>query len=156
MPAGAERRRHLSRHAVGARRRAGDLRHGATGQGQFVDVAMYDGVLALCERIVYQYSYTGEIPRPRGNGQPNLCPFDVFPAADGHVTIAAPTADHWRSLCEIIGRPELGLDDRDKNNYARIEHRARGYEGFLVDWTKPRTKAQIVSKRSVASARRAR
>ena len=33
-----------------------------TGEGQFVDVAMYDAVLAFCERIVYQYSYTSQIP----------------------------------------------------------------------------------------------
>ncbi len=37
-----------------------------TGKGQFVDVAMYDAVLAFCERIVYQYSYTGDSPGARG------------------------------------------------------------------------------------------
>jgi len=121
------------------------LRHAEqTGQGQYVDVAMYDGVLALCERIVYQHSYTGEIPRPRGNSQPNLCPFGVFPASDGHVTIAAPTNNHWRSLCKIIGRPEYGLDERYKNNYVRNEHRGE-VEGFLAEWTSKHTKAEIVS-----------
>jgi crotonobetainyl-CoA:carnitine CoA-transferase CaiB-like acyl-CoA transferase len=114
-----------------------------TGKGQYVDVSMYDGVLALCERIVYQHSYTGEIPRPRGNSQPNLCPFGVFPASDGHVTIAAPTNHHWRRLCEIIGRPEFGLDDRYKNNYVRNEHRAE-VEGFLAEWTAGHTKARLV------------
>jgi crotonobetainyl-CoA:carnitine CoA-transferase CaiB-like acyl-CoA transferase len=121
------------------------LRHAEhTGLGQYVDVSMYDGVLALCERIVYQHSYTGEVPRPRGNSQPNLCPFGVFPAADGHVTIAAPTNHHWRRLCEIIGRPEDGLDDRYKNNYVRNEHRDE-VEGFLAEWTRKHTKAEIVS-----------
>ena len=116
----------------------------ATGEGQYVDVAMYDGVLALCERIVYQHSYTGEVPRPRGNFQPNLCPFGIFPAADGHVTIAAPTNNHWRRLCEIIGRPELGLDDRYKNNPLRVQHRDDVHT-LLGDWTTARTKAEIVS-----------
>src|SRR5437764_3932873 len=37
-----------------------------TGRGQFVDVAMYDGVLALCERIVYQHSYAGAVPSQQG------------------------------------------------------------------------------------------
>jgi crotonobetainyl-CoA:carnitine CoA-transferase CaiB-like acyl-CoA transferase len=120
------------------------LRHAEhTGDGQYVDVAMYDGVLALCERIVYQHSYTGEIPHPRGNSQPNLCPFGIFPAADGHVTIAAPTNNHWRRLCEIIGRPELGLDDRYKNNLVRVEHRDE-VQAFLSEWTGARTKAEIV------------
>ena len=116
----------------------------ATGEGQYVDVAMYDGVLALCERIVYQHSYTGEVPRARGNSQPNLCPFGVFPAADGHVTIAAPTNNHWRRLCEIIGRPELGLDERYKNNLLRVQHRD-DVESLLALWTSSHTKAEIVS-----------
>jgi crotonobetainyl-CoA:carnitine CoA-transferase CaiB-like acyl-CoA transferase len=114
-----------------------------TGEGQYVDVAMYDGILALCERIVYQHSYTGEVPHPRGNSQPNLCPFGVFPASDGHVTIAAPTNNHWRRLCEIIGQPELGLDDRYKNNLLRVEHR-HDVEALLGDWTGRHTKAEIV------------
>ena len=39
-----------------------------TGQGQFVDVSMVDSVLALCERIVYQYSYEQKkYPSPRGS-----------------------------------------------------------------------------------------
>jgi crotonobetainyl-CoA:carnitine CoA-transferase CaiB-like acyl-CoA transferase len=116
----------------------------ATGEGQYVDVAMYDGVLALCERIVYQYSYTGEVPKPQGNTHPQLCPFGVFPASDGHVTIAAPTNNHWRALCDIIGRPELGLDDRYKNNLVRLEHRD-DVIGLLSEWTRTRTKAHIVT-----------
>jgi formyl-CoA transferase len=73
-----------------------------------------------------------------------LCPFGVFPASDGHVTIAAPTNNHWRSLCAIIGRPEYGLDERYKNNYVRNEHRAE-VEGFIAEWTRQHTKGEIVA-----------
>ncbi len=115
-----------------------------TGEGQYVDVAMYDGVLALCERIVVQHSYTGEVPKPLGNVHPQLCPFGVFPASDGDVTIAAPTNNHWRALCEIIGRPELGLDDRYKNNLVRLEN-SRDVIALVSDWTRTRSRAEIVS-----------
>lgn len=115
-----------------------------TGEGQYVDVAMYDGVLALCERIVYQYSYTGEVPGPLGNTHPHLCPFGVFPAADGYVSIAAPTNNHWRALCEIIGRPELGLDDRYKNVLVRFQNQDEVI-GLLSDWTRTRTRTEIVA-----------
>jgi crotonobetainyl-CoA:carnitine CoA-transferase CaiB-like acyl-CoA transferase len=115
----------------------------STGEGQYVDVAMYDGVLALCERIVYQHSYTGEVPKPQGNTHPQLCPFGVFPASDGYVTIAAPTNNHWRNLCEIMGQPELGLDDRYKNNVVRWEHRDEVI-ALLSGWTRSRRKAHIV------------
>ena len=78
-----------------------------TGQGQFLDVAMYDAVLALCEMIVYSYSGAGVVREPGGNGTPVLCPFDIFPTRDGAVAIAAPGENHWKILCDAIGRPEL-------------------------------------------------
>lgn len=78
-----------------------------TGEGQFLDVAMYDAILALTERIVYQHSYTSEVPRPQGNSHPLLCPFDIFPSSDGWIAIAAPSDRHWRVIAETIGRPEM-------------------------------------------------
>jgi crotonobetainyl-CoA:carnitine CoA-transferase CaiB-like acyl-CoA transferase len=115
-----------------------------TGEGQYVDVAMYDAVLALCERIVVQHSYTGDVPQPMGNTHPQLCPFGMFPAADGFVTIAAPTNNHWRALCELIGRAELGLDDRYKNNLVRLENRD-DVTSLISEWTITHTKADIVA-----------
>jgi len=45
------------------------LRHSeATGYGQFIDIGMYDAVLSLCERAVYQHDFDGTIPGPEGNG----------------------------------------------------------------------------------------
>ena len=114
-----------------------------TGEGQYVDVAMYDGVLAMCERIVPVYSYTGEVPGPQGNAHPQFCPFGIFPASDGYVSIAAPTNNHWRALCEIIGRDDLGLDDRYKNVVVRIQHRDEVIS-LLSDWTREHTKKEIV------------
>ncbi|GAC1332218.1 MAG: CoA transferase [Mycobacteriales bacterium] len=114
----------------------------ATGAGQFVDVAMYDGVLALCERIVYQQSYLGEPPGPEGNGHPLLCPFGVFPAADGFVTVAAPHDHQWQLLAAAVGRPELGTDDGFATNAARLERR-REVEELITGWTAGRTRAQI-------------
>lgn len=114
-----------------------------TGEGQFVDVAMYDGVLALCERIVYQYSYFNDVPKPEGNGVSFLCPFDVFEAADGWVSIAAPGDNHWKILCEAIGRPELGDDPRYVTNPQRVR-RAEEVRAILREWTTARTKRQIV------------
>ncbi len=115
-----------------------------TGEGQFVDVAMYDGVLALCERIVYQYSYHNDIPEPEGNGVSHLCPFDVFEAADGWVAIAAPGDNHWKILCEAIGRPELGDDPNYATNPKRVR-RAEEVRDILRGWTSVRTKREIIA-----------
>jgi crotonobetainyl-CoA:carnitine CoA-transferase CaiB-like acyl-CoA transferase len=114
-----------------------------SGQGQMVDVAMYDAVLAVCERIVYQYSYTGMVPGPQGNTHPLLCPFDAFPAADGTVTIAAPADSLWIELTTLIGQPELGADPRFATNGARVR-RAGEVRDLLSAWTSVRTKAEIL------------
>ena len=96
-----------------------------TGEGQFVDVAMYDAVLSLTERIVYQHSCTGEVPAPQGNSHPLLCPFDIFPTADGWVAIAAPSDRHWELVAELIGRPDMASDERYRTNAARLRHAGR-------------------------------
>ena len=95
-----------------------------TGEGQLVDVGMVDAVLSMCERIVYQYSYSGQVPGPEGNAHPMLCPFENFRTRDGWVTIAAPGDAHWRLLCDIMGRPELGEDERFRTSRDRVRNGA--------------------------------
>ncbi len=94
----------------------------ASGVGQFVDVSMVDSVLALCERIVHQHSYTGAVPRPEGRGHPLHSPFGMFPAADGWATIACITDTQWQTLCGIMGCPDWGLDPRFATPQARHDH----------------------------------
>jgi crotonobetainyl-CoA:carnitine CoA-transferase CaiB-like acyl-CoA transferase len=106
----------------------------ATGEGRYVDVAMYDSVLALTERIVYQHSLLGDSPQPQGNTHPLLCPYGVVRTADGFVTVAAPSDHQWRLLTEIMGRPELGTDPRLSTNEGRLAHAREVYE-LLEQWT---------------------
>jgi crotonobetainyl-CoA:carnitine CoA-transferase CaiB-like acyl-CoA transferase len=94
-----------------------------TGVGQFVDVAMVDGVLAVCERTVWQHSIQGLVPGPEGNHHPFLCPFGMFPAADGFVTIAAHQDDFFGVLCAAIGAEDLPADPRFESRAARSENR---------------------------------
>jgi crotonobetainyl-CoA:carnitine CoA-transferase CaiB-like acyl-CoA transferase len=114
----------------------------ATGKGQFVDVAMYDAVLALCERVVYQHSYTGAVPGPAGNGHPILCPFDVFSASDGWVALAAPHDHFWVELCHIMGRPDLAADPRYATNRDRADRREE-VVSLVGAWTAGLTRREI-------------
>jgi crotonobetainyl-CoA:carnitine CoA-transferase CaiB-like acyl-CoA transferase len=115
-----------------------------TGQGQFVDVAMYDAVLSLCEGAAYSYSYTGKVNGPTGNGHPVIAPFDVFPTTDGHCAIGAPNDRTFRQLCERIGRPEVAADDRFADPIARLVNRP-ALNDELVAWTSARTTGEIVA-----------
>ncbi|MGY1806202.1 CaiB/BaiF CoA transferase family protein [Blastococcus sp. SYSU D00669] len=121
----------------------GALRHAdRTGEGQQVDIAMYDSILALCERIVYQHSFTGEVPRPIGNTHPILTPFDVLPVKDGFIAIAATTQPRWARLCEIMGRPELITDSRFADEKARAAHR-QTIRQILEQWTVELTRQEL-------------
>lgn len=120
------------------------LRHAeATGEGQFVDVAMYDGILSLCERIVYQHSYSGATPKPVGNSNPIFSPFGLFACSDGMVAIAAPRDAQWRDLCSSMGQDELGSDDRFATNSSRLEH-DREVRAAIESWTRECSKREVV------------
>jgi crotonobetainyl-CoA:carnitine CoA-transferase CaiB-like acyl-CoA transferase len=102
----------------------GALHHSrTTGTGQFLDVAMVDSLVALCESVTWRYSYIGQIQAPRGTEHPSLCPFEIYETSDGHVAIAAPLHTQWTVLCDVIGRPDLKEDTRTKSSRRRVIHR---------------------------------
>ena len=74
----------------------------AKGHGQFVDVAMVDAVLGVCERIVHQRSFGKVNAVPEGNHHPFIAPFGVLRAKDGAVSIACPSDEFFQALCEVL------------------------------------------------------
>lgn len=113
-----------------------------TGKGQFVDIAMYDAMLSLCERLVYLYDMEGKVAEPAGNGHPLLAPFGLFPAADGWVSIGVVDDAFWRELARIMERPELAGDERLASKSGRRAH-AREVNDAVSAWTRQRSKAEL-------------
>lgn len=114
----------------------------ATGKGQFIDVGMYDAVLSLCERAVYQYDFDGTVPGPQGNNHPLLAPFGIFPASDGHVAIGIVDDPFWVTLTEVAGWPQLASDPRYATRGARRE-RQDEVNAMVTDWTRHLSKAEL-------------
>jgi crotonobetainyl-CoA:carnitine CoA-transferase CaiB-like acyl-CoA transferase len=124
---------------------AAGVRHAErTGEGQFVDVAMYDAILALCERIVYQRSYLNIVPGPMGNGHPLLAPFEIMRTADGWIAVAAPGNKHWGVLAETMERPDLVHDPRFATPKARIANVVE-LRQILGQWLAVRPTAAVVA-----------
>ncbi|MFC6787175.1 CoA transferase [Halobaculum halobium] len=111
-----------------------------TGEGQFVDTSMYDAMLSMCERTVYQYSYTGEVPGRVGNAHPVLFPYDAFEAHDGLVVIAAIGPSQWDALCRAIDRPDL-TEYREQS--VRLANRER-LRAEIAAWTRERTVEEVL------------
>ena len=115
-----------------------------TGRGQYVDVAMVDTILALCERIVYQRSVMGNVARPEGNRHPMFALFGMVPAKDGWITLAAHTDDRWKILCELLGCPELIDDPRVATRPARVANQDVVY-GEIGGRTSQFTKRELLA-----------
>lgn len=115
-----------------------------TGEGQYVDTSMYDCMLSLCERMLYQYSYTGQVPRPMGNAHPFSAPYTLYEAKDGNYVLAAPNDKFWRRIAKAIGREELGTDPRFATRASRREHRDQ-IDALLRSWSAARPRAEIMA-----------
>ena len=113
-----------------------------TGQGQFVDIAMYDAMISLCERMVYQYDIEGTVPEPSGNGHPLLAPFGIFRAADGWVSIGVADDAFWRVLAELMNRNDLLADPRLATKEGRRRN-AGEVNAAVTQWTARHDKAEL-------------
>ena len=111
----------------------------SSGRGQFLDVAMVDAVLALCEQIVTQLAVDGVTIRPAGQRHPLLTPFGVFAARDGWVALAADQQRAFERLCDAMGRVDLIADARFGDPRSRWRHRDELYpvvEAFVASHTR--------------------
>lgn len=118
------------------------LRHrDRTGEGQHVDVAMLDALLATSDGYL-TLAAAGDPPRPWGNQVDSVVPADCYRCSDGHVYIAVALDKQWRSLAELFGRPELGRDPAYATNAARRENRD-AVNALVAGWCAERTSAQV-------------
>lgn len=106
----------------------------ATGEGQMVDAAIYESVLAMMESTVPEYTEAGFIRERTGSILPKIAPSNVYPCRDGEILIGANQDSVWRRLAEAMGRPELASDPRYADHVARGEHQAE-LDVLISAWT---------------------
>jgi len=102
---------------------AGLLHARATGQGQHIDIALFDVQAAMLANQATNYFVSGVAPTRMGNAHPNLAPYQPFPCADGMVVIAVGNDGQFRALARALGVGDLGTDTRFATNALRIAHR---------------------------------
>ena len=96
----------------------------ATGQGQHVDIALFDVQAAMLANQATNYFVSGKAPTRMGNAHPNLVPYQPFPTSDGMVVVAVGNDGQYRAFCGALGAGALATDTRYAANAGRIEHRA--------------------------------
>lgn len=114
-----------------------------TGEGQHVDVAMFDTIFSMLETAIPYYTMEDVISERNGNIDPSISPFDVYPCKDGFVALGVGNDRLWKNFCNIIGKPELLEDERFANNDLRVKNYKNGLMGILRNWAKDFTKKEL-------------
>ena len=100
------------------------LRHrDATGEGQMVDMALYESVFRALDEIVPRYAKDGFVREPEGTGTVNACPHGHFPTGDGKfLSIACTTDKMFERLTQAMVRPDLweNFGDQQTRLAARV------------------------------------
>lgn len=94
-----------------------------TGRGQWVDVAMFDGMISAMASNYAQFLGAGELPRPMGTGFATIVPYACFPTADRPIAIAVASESLWRRFCLALAREDWLADTRLSTNALRVKHR---------------------------------
>ena len=95
-----------------------------TGEGQQVDMALFDVTLASLANQATNYLVSGKPPQRLGNAHPNIVPYEAFRAKDDWMILAIGNDVQFKKFCEVAGAPELAQDPRFAANAARVHNRA--------------------------------
>ena len=94
-----------------------------TGQGQFIDLSLFDSHLAWLGNVGSNYLISGRDPARYGNAHPNIVPYQAFETLDGWIIVAVGNDRQWRSFCQAIEQPDLATDPRYTTNDGRVTNR---------------------------------
>lgn len=120
-------------------------RRDETGEGAYIDMALLDCQTAMLANQAMNYLVSGTPPTRIGNGHPNIVPYQVFPAADGHLIIAVGNDGQFARLCEVLGADDLKSNPAYRTNEGRVGQR-EVLCGAIADLTAGWTRDDLLSK----------
>lgn len=94
-----------------------------TGEGQFIDVALFDSQLGWLANVGQNYLVSEKPPQRYGNAHANIVPYEVFQTSDGYLVLGVGNDRQYQILCGVANRPDLWNDERFQTNPGRITHR---------------------------------
>lgn len=94
-----------------------------SGEGQKLDISLYDSAVSALVNIGSNYLMSGEIPEAIGNRHVNIVPYQTFETLDGEMVIAVGNDHQFNRLCTILDIPDVALDKRFQTNSERVANR---------------------------------
>ena len=98
-----------------------------TGEGQYIDIGLLDSQVSWLVNEGLNYLTSGNLPKRQGNDHPNIVPYTVLPASDGHFILAVGNDSQFARFCRMAGAPELAEDPRFLTNPLRSRNRSDLY-----------------------------
>ena len=94
-----------------------------SGEGQYIDLGLYDVMVGVLANQALNYLVSGNPPHRMGNAHANVVPYQVFPTADGHMIIAVGNDGQFRQACGVLGLSAFADDPRFRTNGDRNRNR---------------------------------
>ncbi|MGY3170866.1 crotonobetainyl-CoA:carnitine CoA-transferase CaiB-like acyl-CoA transferase [Pseudomonas sp. TE12234] len=114
------------------------------GEGQQVDVALYESVFNMMESLIPEYSVFEAIRQPAGSSLPGIAPTNAYRCKDGKYALIAGNGDSiYRRLMEKIDRLDLANDPELEQNDGRVRHVAR-IDAAISTWTADRSLEEVL------------
>jgi len=108
----------------------------SSGQGQIIDIALYEAVFNCMESLIPEYSAFGEVRQAAGSALPGIAPTNAYLCADGGYVLVAGNGDSiFKRLMTVIGRDDLGNDPLLENNDGRVK-RVAELDQAIGEWAK--------------------
>ncbi|KVV38577.1 CaiB/BaiF CoA transferase family protein [Burkholderia ubonensis] len=105
------------------------------GNGQVVDVALYESVFNLMESLLPEYAVFGVVREAAGSSLPGVAPTNAYRCRDGRYALIAGNGDSiFRRLMTLVGRPDLGDDPALAHNDGRVSQVER-IDAAIGAWT---------------------
>ena len=106
-----------------------------SGQGQVIDVALYEAVFNCMESLLPEYSAFGAVRGPAGSALPGIAPTNAYLCHDGGYALIAGNGDSiFKRLMAVIGRDDLGRDPALADNTGRVA-RVTDIDAAIGEWT---------------------
>ncbi len=95
-----------------------------TGEGQCIDMALFDCQTAALANQAMNYLAGNMVPTRMGNAHPNIVPYQVFATSDGHLILAVANDRQFAKFCRVAGLEKLASDPAYAANAERVHNRA--------------------------------
>ncbi|RWP80738.1 MAG: CoA transferase [Mesorhizobium sp.] len=108
------------------------LRHAEqTGEGQHVDMALFDTQISALGNQNLNYLVSGQSPVQMGNAHMNIAPYEVVPVRDGHIILAVGNDGQFAKFCAAVGLDDLPANPDFATNPARVANRVKLRERMI-------------------------